>query len=317
MAGLKFVDMKTKQPLRDVFIYIWDPNSMPHSSEFPDKAGQKPIACGLLNKKGLLVSTRGLGASCPTTMKVAQEAQRVRLLRSFDLLSGDEGTSPTIEDTEEITIKSVTELPPQPRPVLNFRFFALSHATFGSQGSTGFADQLLTMAKALWNPREEALQKYGTIFLWDKVIQPIQDPQREFRRIDFRISGSPKAIKLVTANVSNIHFDPVIPVFLCVAAWDEINEPGEPRDGLLQGYTLSKLSGRWWPGGERAILIFETANPKTLAHELVHWFGSRHSSDPTNLGSEGAQGIHLERDQFRTMYRWAISRGHRRTLATR
>src|SRR5207244_2543073 len=83
---------------------------------------------------------------------------------------------------------------------------------------------------------ELPVKKFGVNFQWDNTFKNIVDSNNTFRRIDIRLSsGAPIALKLVKGNYSNPSFNSDIPIFICHAAWDELNEPGKPRDGLLHG----------------------------------------------------------------------------------
>src|SRR5438445_1233816 len=277
MAKIKFIDQTTKSPL-DSLIYIWEPS----------KLGAKPIACGKPNSEGFLRREGVQSVSCKDDLKVGDTGKEFLLLRTYFDLSEGEITSVALADIERRTVKYVTELPVLPPPVVNLRFFVLSNAKREKGGMQDFLKQLVNLLKGIWKPKEPDVKKFAVNFQWDNTFKNIVDSNNTFRRIDIRLSsGAPIALKLVKGNYSNPSFNSDIPIFICHAAWDELNEPGKPRDGLLHGFTLTKKGNPWF-SGERAILLFSsTSTENTLAHEMSHWCGFSHrdaENFPNNIG---------------------------------
>jgi hypothetical protein len=200
-----------------------------------------------------------------------------------------------------------------------FYFMVLSSALKKRSGDiTDWISKQYYMVKAIWTPKEEELKKkYLVEFVWDRKYKTIPDEKNEYQRIDYyrhSTKGSPKTLELIkTSGWSNVNFKPHIPVFVCWSAWNELNEPGEPRSGLLEGFTATKRGNPWFKG-ERAILLFlSTAAPLTLAHELSHWAGFIHKDvDPENIGALGGV-TKVEEEQLRKLYRWASEVEYRKS----
>jgi hypothetical protein len=196
------------------------------------------------------------------------------------------------------------------------RFFVLS--SVANKQIDAFIRSSIAWARVLWKPQDDDLKKFEVSLMWDGKVTPILDKDNMFRRIDFKKEGSPKALQLVKENYSNPNFNPEVPVFVCQAAWYEPEEPGEPRDGMLRGFTLVKSLP--WFTGERAILVFSSAaDTRTIAHELTHWIGLSHKvyeGDPSNLAA-GGSGVRVDRDEFRRLHRWATDVNYRKQLATK
>jgi hypothetical protein len=181
----------------------------------------------------------------------------------------------------------------------------------------------MSLLQSIWRPRAdkddyETTKNFEVKSKWNGSFKAIDNSKGEFSRIDFPRDGSADtALKLVKDNFANSEFDAVVPVFICNAAWDELNEPGSPRDGFMRGFTLVKSLP--WFTGERAILLFASqAGPKVLAHELSHWCGFTHAAfrdSPENIGYIGGGGFDIDREQLRKYYRWATEMGFRKTLA--
>jgi hypothetical protein len=212
---------------------------------------------------------------------------------------------------------------PSALPEAEFSFFALS--TIEAAGIPKFIANAMHLVQLIWRPRAdkddyESTKRFEVKPKWSGTVKTIDNRKGEFSRIDFpRNDSAEKALKLVKDNFANPNFDAVVPVFICNAAWDELNEPGSPRDGLMRGFTLVKSLP--WFTGERAILVFASqAGPRVLAHELSHWCGFTHvvfKDDPDNIGSMGGNGFDIDREQLRRYYRWATEIGFRKTLAGR
>lgn len=212
---------------------------------------------------------------------------------------------------------------PKPPPLaeVEFQFFVLSTAL--TKNTKEFIETSMGLVQYIWKPRTEkddfeSTKKFQVTSKWNSSIKTIDDKDGYYKRIDFPSNGAAdKALKLVKENFSNPQFDPIIPVFICFAAWDEVNEPGTPRDGLLKGFTIVRSLP--WFTGERAILLFSSSTgPKTLAHELSHWSGFTHASfkdNPDNIGYMGGGGFDIDREQLRKYYRWATEMSFRKTLA--
>lgn len=211
--------------------------------------------------------------------------------------------------------------PPPSLPEVEYVFFVLSTAL--SKQTEAFIRSSVSLGQAIWRPdpkkdNYDAVKKFEVTCRWNGGFKTVEDKDGNYKRIDFPLDkASEKALKLVADNFSNPNFDPVIPVFICYSAWDELNEPGAPRAGLLNGFTLVKSLP--WFSGERAILLFSSAaGPKTLAHELSHWCGFTHAyfkDNPDNVGYIGGGGFDIDREQLRKYYKWATEIGFRKTLA--
>ena len=214
-----------------------------------------------------------------------------------------------------------TSAKPRPLPEVEFSFFALS--TIEASRIAKLIENAMNVVRLIWRPRAdkddyESTKGFEVKSKWSGSFKTIDNRKGEFSRIDFPRDGAPeKALELVKDNFANPNFDAVVPVFICNSAWDELNEPGSPRDGLLRGFTLVKSLP--WFTGERAILLFATeAGPKVLAHELNHWCGFTHTpfkDNPDNIGYIGGGGFDIARDQLRKYYRWGTEIGFRKTLA--
>ena len=214
--------------------------------------------------------------------------------------------------------------PPAKAPALpeaEFRFFALS--TLEPKGVPKTIENAMSLVQSIWQPRKDKedydrTKKFEVRSKWSGSFTTVENAKGEFSRIDFpRNAAADKALKLVKDNFANPDLDPVVPVFVCHAAWDEEEEPGSPRDGLLRGFTLVKSLS--WFTGERAILLFASqAGSKTLAHELSHWCGFTHKwfeDDRANIGAIGGGGFDIDREQLRKYHRWTTQVGFRKTLA--
>lgn len=208
-------------------------------------------------------------------------------------------------------------------PEVEFSFFVLSSAI--TKTTKTFIENAMAFVQSIWMPRKDEenfdnLKKFAVTSKWSGEFKTIEDKAGFYKRIDFPLNkASDKTLSLIKDNFSNANFDPIVPVFICYAAWDEFNEPGSPREGLLRGFTVIKSLP--WFSGERAILLFSsTAGPKTLAHELSHWCGFTHRNfedDPGNIGFAGGGGFGISRDQLRKYHRWASELSFRKTIGTR
>lgn len=211
----------------------------------------------------------------------------------------------------------------QSPPEVKFEFYVLSTAV--TKNTKTFIENSVSMVQAIWTPRKDeenydSLKKYAVSSTWSGEFKTIEDKNNFYKRIDFPLNkASDQTLSLIKENFSNGNWDPVVPVFICYSAWDEFNEPGSPREGLLRGFTVIKSLP--WFSGERAILLFaSTAGPKTLAHELSHWCGFTHKhfeDDPGNIGFAGGGGFGITRDQLRKYYRWASELSFRKTIGTK
>jgi hypothetical protein len=210
---------------------------------------------------------------------------------------------------------------PPPPPEVEFQFFVLSTAL--TKSTKDFIESAMNLVQFIWKPRSdkddyEATKKFLVTSKWDGTFKTIEDKDEYYKRIDFPIKGAAdKSLELVKDNFSNTMINPIIPIFICYSAWDELNEPGTPREGLLRGFTLVKSLP--WFTGERAILLFSSeAAPKTLAHELTHWCGFTHAhfkDNNDNIGYMGGGGYDIDREQLKKYHRWASELGFRKTLA--
>jgi hypothetical protein len=206
-------------------------------------------------------------------------------------------------------------------PEVEFLFFTLS--TLEAVKVANRIAASMRLVESIWRPRPdkddyETTKAFAVKSKWSGAFQTIDNSKGEFSRIDFpREGAAAKALQLVNRNFENAAFAAVIPVFLCDAAWDEVNEPGTPRPGLMKGFTLVRSLP--WFTGERAILVFASvADAKVLAHELSHWCGFSHllfSDDPTNVGHVGGGGFEIDREQLRRYHRWATELTFRKTIA--
>src|SRR5262249_52360372 len=134
-------------------------------------------------------------------------------------------------------------------PEITFFFYYLSNAFPQGVDPDKWCKSQFFLAKAVWTSKDTALQKYIVNFVWDGKLTAIHDPSNQYKLIEFhRQTGSPRALQLVKEHWSNLHRDPKIPIFVCNAAWDEVNEPGPPRAGVLRGYTLTHRGNPWFIG---------------------------------------------------------------------
>ena len=207
---------------------------------------------------------------------------------------------------------------PPALPQVNVLFFVLSSVT--KKKIDDFIKASVSFLSAIWKPKDDDLKRFEVSFVWDGTYKSIADKSGKYRRIEFRTKdGSPAALQLVKDNYSNPTFNAEVPVFVCEVAWDQDNEPGDPRDGDLRGFTLVKSLP--WFTGERAIFLFAgTAGSRTLAHEMSHWIGLSHSQyrdDPGNIAAIGGGGVGVDRDEFRKLYKWATDPAVRKHLATK
>ncbi len=211
----------------------------------------------------------------------------------------------------------------QSLPEVGFVFYVLSSAI--TKTTKTFIETSMAIVQSIWKPRQEdenyeSVKKFAVTSKWSGSLKTIEDKNDFYKRIDYPLNKpSEKTLSLIKDNFSNPNFDAIIQVFICYSAWDELNESGTPRDGLLRGFTLVRSLP--WFSGERAILLFaSTAGPKTLAHELSHWCGFTHAQfkdDPGNIGYIGGGGFSIDREQLRKYYRWATELSFRKTIATR
>lgn len=334
MPKLQFLDTNNRPLLSGFILYVWDAASLPAASQFPSKIAPKTIVCGKLDGKGNLQAFRGLelpglSVSIPGCrdgpVKVGKEGLQAGLLRTFFQLPQEELQSTTIDDVEQIKLSAVnpqllSRMPPI--PVVNLRFFVLSNLVVpeGVRSVQDLINSWVGSVRYFWSPGEKGVAaKYAVTFQWDETYKLIGDSTNAFKRIDFFSSGSPQALSLVRENWTNPHFNPDIPIFVCSAAWDEDNEPGQPHDGLLSGHTLTKGGDPSWFRGERAILLFtHSASPDTLAHEMTHWVGFNHRQSEAlgsdNIGRTGGGGGVVDPKQFAKLYRWATIRGFRQSV---
>jgi hypothetical protein len=211
--------------------------------------------------------------------------------------------------------------PAQPSPAarvpeVKVLFWVLS--SVGRKDVAQLVKSQIDLLRAIWKPKDDDLKKFEVNFIWDGTFKGIGDKDKRYRRIEIRRGGAPMALQLVKDNYSNAEFKPEIPVFVCEVAWDEDNEPGEPRDGFLRGYTLVKSLP--WFTGERAIFLFASAAVSTsLAHEMTHWIGFSHiqyRDVPANVAANRG-GVQVDRDEFRKLHRWATDVDFRKRLATK
>lgn len=200
-------------------------------------------------------------------------------------------------------------------PEVEFLFFVLSSAKHASMQQ--FVQSSFTWVKTIWTPKDEDTQRFEVKMKWDGTLKTIADADGTYKRIDIpKVDAPPKAMALVNENFMNAGFEPIVPVFICNAAWDELNDKDPPRDGESRGFTLTKSL----PGfsGERAILLFSSAAlPRSLAHELSHWCGFSHSyyeNSPDNIGKIGGGGLKTDRDQLRRFFQWATDIEFRKRL---
>lgn len=208
-------------------------------------------------------------------------------------------------------------------PEVQFVFYVLSSAL--TKTTKTFIENSIAMVQFIWNPRKEddnydEVKKFAVTSKWDGSFKTITDKNDFYKRIDYPTSGaSDKTLSIIKDNFSNPNFDATVPVFICYSAWDELNEPGTPREGLLRGFTVVRTLP--WFTGDRAILLFSsTAGPKTLAHELSHWCGFKHAQykdDPDNIGAIGGGGFGIDRDELRKYYKWATEQSFRKTIGTK
>jgi len=202
-------------------------------------------------------------------------------------------------------------------PSIQFAFFCIPAANDGKRDVAKFCRDQMNFASTVWNPKGPP-EKGGPVgFTWDNNLRPVTDKDNHFKLIEFTPDGSPKALQLVKENWT-VQAGPIIPVFVCYAAWDKLRDGGDkPREGLMKGFTLTKRGNPWFTG-DRAILVFiTTAQVHTLAHELAHWFGFTHADAkdaPGNVGQEGGGGTHLLDEQYHAMMRWANQADFRNRL---
>lgn len=206
-------------------------------------------------------------------------------------------------------------------PAVEFAFFALS--TIAAARIPKLIANVMALVRAIWRPRAdkddyESTRRFEVKSTWNGSFTTVGNNKGEFSRIDFpRMGSATKALKLVQDNFANPEWRAVVPVFICDSAWDEVNEPGLPRDGLMKGFTLVRSLP--WFTGERAILLFASQlGPRVLAHELSHWCGFTHKhfeGNRDNVGAIGGGGFDIGREQLRKYHRWATETGFRKTLA--
>lgn len=207
---------------------------------------------------------------------------------------------------------------PSQLPEIKFIFFVASSVT--NKNISGFINSSMAMLRSIWRPIDVNVKQFQVNFSWDGSFKTIDDKNQKYRRILFPRNFVPpiQVLTLVNDNYANTAFKAEVPVFICEVAWDEMDEPGVPRDGDLRGFTIVNILP--WFKGERAILIFSmSAKTKTLAHELSHWIGFTHgiySEDPTNIASIGGGGFRVDRDEFRRLYNWATDINYRKKLST-
>lgn len=211
----------------------------------------------------------------------------------------------------------------QSLPEVVFVFYVLSSAL--TKTTKTFIENSMAMVQYIWKPRQEAdnydeVKKFAVTAKWDGSFKTIDDKNDFYKLIEYPLNKpSDKTLSLIKDNFSNPNFDAIVPVFICYAAWDELNEPGTPREGLLRGFTVVRSLP--WFTGERAILLFSSqAGPKTLAHELSHWCGFTHAQfkdDPDNIGYIGGGGFGIDREQLRKYYKWATELSFRKTIGTK
>jgi hypothetical protein len=193
-------------------------------------------------------------------------------------------------------------------PQIQFVFFSLPSANDSKKDIPKFCHDQMTLAQVIWNPKEFAEVEEPVTFAGNTQLKTVADKNNEYKLIEIASNNDcPKGRKLVAENWTK-QAGPIIPVFVCWAAWKQGLDGDKVVPGVSRGFTLTKRGCPTFTG-DRAILLFiTTAVAKTLAHELHHWFGYIHkdvAEDKTNVGIEGGGGSHVGRDQYHSMSRFA------------
>lgn len=326
MVKPRFIDAVSKKPLvDDIYIYIWSPETLPSSSEFPSKKAGKPLICGKTASEGELIKISNLGCD-PDFSFGNDKEKRVLLLRSSRLFTVDDLSAVTKEDVMSVDLKPVTELKDF-FPSVEFRFYALysPHTKQGTKpfigsyvGTVSFVGKWFSYVRLVWEPKSQDLKKmyeeYKVTFKWDGKVKLIDDKDGNYDLIEFPKGGAPdKAFKLIKDNWSNPHGDPVIPVFICRSAWVQRDEGMPKRPGALKGYTFLKNREPGAPADmERAIFLFSSAADQiTLAHEMSHWVGFDHGSVGRDNIGQLYGGVKVIEEQYYQLHRWAQFRNLR------
>jgi hypothetical protein len=200
---------------------------------------------------------------------------------------------------------------------IDFSFFALPSAGEAKKDLTALANNQLSFAAAVWNPKALPKNEDRVTFVWNGSLKTATEAKDD-RVIQCSDNNSEQGARLVRVNVTFTDL-PVIPVFLCYSLWDNINDGGSPRPGLLKGFTLTRRGTPRF-AGQRAIFLSVTqVVGLTLAHELSHWFGFSHGDydgSASNIGKMGGGGPSIDDVQHHAMLRWATQADFRKKFLT-